>query len=285
MTVPPRLDRLRSVLFAPATGVEVLRSIGKRGADAIVIDCEDAVAPDAKQRAREAAAELTPELAAQGIVVTVRVNAPSSEHFVADINEALADGVAAVVVPKLERLAELDVVERLLTEAGRPDLGVLAGLETALGVADARELLGHSRVVAAYFGAEDFVADMGGRRTPGNAEVAYARAQVALAGRLSGVPVLDQVVADYSDDERFRREAADALALGYAGKLCIHPRQVGLANDAFQPSADELARAQRVVAAYEQAHAAGLGVIAFEGQMLDEPLAAQARRIIARSVG
>ncbi len=279
--MPRRFARLRSLLFAPATNTAVIAKIGTRGADAVVIDCEDATPAEFKVAARAAARAAVPELAAAGAVVTVRVNAPLSEWFADDIATALTPGVAAVVVPKIERLDELDEVSRLLDLAGLRDVGVVAGMETALGVADARPLLAHPRVVAGYFGAEDFIADMGGRRTAGNGEVAYARGLVALAGRLGGVPVLDQVVTDFGDDGRFLHESGEAYSMGYSGKLCIHPRQVALANTAFMPSAAEVDRARRLLTAYEQAQAAGRGAIAFEGQMVDEPLAAQARRIIA----
>jgi citrate lyase subunit beta/citryl-CoA lyase len=141
--------------------------------------------------------------------------------------------------------------------------------------------LAHPRVVAGYFGAEDFIADMGGVRTASNDEVATARSMVALAGRLAGVPVLDQVVTDFRDLDRFSSECASARALGYAGKLCIHPGQVTVANEGFVPSADEVARARALLAAYEEASARGVAAIDFEGQMVDEPLAAQARRVIA----
>lgn len=275
--------RLVSLLFAAAADDDRLRKLGTRGADAVVLDCEDATPAPQKARAREVAREFVPQLAAQGVVTMVRVNAPSSEWFVDDIAAALSESVAAVVVPKVERLAELDRTAALLDAAGLPGVGVLVGIETALGVADSRGLLAHPRVVAGYFGAEDFIADMGGRRTSSNAEVAYARGGVALAARLAGVPVLDQVVTDFHDDARFLRESAEAFSMGYAGKLCIHPRQVALANDAFRPSADEIDRARRLLAAYEAAQAAGHGAIAFEGQMVDEPLAAQARRIVGLS--
>lgn len=271
--------RLASLLFAPATNRDVLLKLGSRGADAVVIDCEDATPPHLKLGAREIARAIAPVLAAQGVRVTVRVNAPASEWFDGDV-AALSDSVVAVVVPKVERVAEVHRVVDLLDAAGLRHVGVIVGLETALGVADSRQLLAQPRVVAGYFGAEDFIADMGGRRTHGNAEVAYGRGRVALAARLAGVPILDQVVTDFNDDDRFLREADEAWSMGYSGKLCIHPRQVALSNQAFRPTVDEVARARRLLDAYEQAHADGRGVIAFEGQMVDEPLAAQARRIV-----
>jgi len=143
-----------------------------------------------------------------------------------------------------------------------------------------RELL-VAPVVVAYFGAEDFVADMGGVRTLGSAEVLYARSRVALAARLAGVPAIDQVVTRLDADDHFLVDAADGRALGYAGKLCIHPAQVALAHRAFTPSAEEVERARRLIAAYDESVAAGHAAIAFEGQMVDEPLARHARAVLA----
>jgi citrate lyase subunit beta/citryl-CoA lyase len=164
---------------------------------------------------------------------------------------------------------------------GRDGLGVVVGLETAAGVTQARTLLEHAVATAGYFGAEDFIADMGGVRTEGNMEVQSARSQVALAGRLAGVPALDQVVTDFRNDDAFERETREARALGFRGKLCIHPRQVALANAGFLPSQAEVALARRLLEAYERASASGLAAIDFEGQMVDEPLASRARQILA----
>jgi citrate lyase subunit beta/citryl-CoA lyase len=125
---------------------------------------------------------------------------------------------------------------------------------------------------------------MGGLRTPTNDEVSTARSLVALAGRLAGVPVLDMVVSDFADDGRYTAEAAEARALGYAGKLCIHPNQVALANQAFTPSGAEIDRARRLIDAFEAGVAAGFGVVSFEGQMIDEPLVRQARRVLRLAV-
>jgi citrate lyase subunit beta/citryl-CoA lyase len=275
------IGRLRSLLFAPAVRPDFVERLPERGADAVVIDCEDATPANAKAAGRANARRLAPQLAAQGCQVTVRVNAPPTEWFADDVAEGLCPELTAIVVPKVETIAGLDAVASALAAAGFGSLGVIAGIETALGLADARVLLAHGQVVGGYFGAEDFIADMGGFRTDSNHEVAAARSAVALAGRLAGVPVLDQIVADFRADDRFRREAHQARAMGYAGKLCIHPAQVAIANAAFVPSADEVERARRLLGAYESASAAGLAAIDFEGQMVDEPLAAQARRVIA----
>ena len=118
---------------------------------------------------------------------------------------------------------------------------------------------------------------MGGVRTEGNAVVLYARSHVALAARLAEIPALDQVVVDYNDGQRFDREAATARSLGYTGKLCIHPSQVGLANAAFTPTATEVDWARGVLAAAE---ADGTGVIAYEGRMVDAPILTRARVLL-----
>lgn len=271
--------RLRSLLFAPAVRPDLVAKMPSTGADMIVIDLEDATPVSAKDEARAEIAALVAGAAGQ-VPVSVRVNDPSTPWFGDDIS-ALPVGLAAVVVPKVETTDGLDLVADSLAAAGHADLPVLAGIETALGVADARATLGHSVVAAAYFGAEDYIADMGGVRTATNHEVLYARSQVVLAGRLAGVPTLDQVVTDFRDHERFRAEGAEARALGYVGKLCIHPAQVTLANEAFTPSPEEIERARRLVAAYDRASAEGVAAIDFEGQMVDEPLARQARRLLS----
>ncbi|MCU1375496.1 MAG: Citrate lyase subunit beta-like protein, partial [Actinomycetia bacterium] len=229
--------------------------------DVIVLDLEDAVPAagkvDARTTMREAAAALA------GSTVLVRVNPPATEWFEGDV-ASLPGGLAGVVVPKYE--APLDV-----------GLPVVAGLETVRGVADAGSIL--AGTVACYFGAEDYVADLGGVRTAGNAEVQVARALVGMAARLAGIPALDMVTLDFGDTARFVSEATEARALGYAGKLCIHPAQVGPANEAFVPSADEVDRAQRLLAAFE---AGGGATVAFEGQMVDEVVARQARALLER---
>lgn len=282
--IPRHMTLLRSVLFAPAVRTDFIRRLPEREADAVVIDCEDATPPQAKSTGRRNARLLTDGLLAAGCQVTVRVNGPYTEWFAADVSEALSPALSAVVVPKIETVGDLQTTAEALDSAGLPHLGVIAGIETALGLADARSLLAHPRVIGAYFGAEDFVADMGGVRTESNSEVLYARSSFALAGRLARVPTLDQVVTDFHNDDRFAIEAAEARALGYSGKLCIHPNQVAIANRGFVPASAEIERAKRLLAAYDEATRAGLSAFEFEGQMVDEPMAVQARRILKWAV-
>jgi citrate lyase subunit beta/citryl-CoA lyase len=199
------------------------------------------------------------------------VNPPRTPWHDDDV-AALPDGLLAVVVPKLESAAQLDEVGAAV--GGR---AVMAGLETVRGVADAREVL-RPHVVSCYFGADDYVVDLGGVLTERNEEVAWARSWVAVCARIAGVAAIDMVTLHYGDGDRFGREATSARALGYAGKLCIHPSQVPLANRAFSPEAGEVAWAQRVLEAFEEA---GGTTIGFEGEMVDEVVAARARAILA----
>jgi citrate lyase subunit beta/citryl-CoA lyase len=259
----------RSMLFVPGNRPELAAKAPRSGPDALVLDLEDAVPPAAKAAARADVRQAAAELAG-AVPVCVRVNPPGTAWFADDV-AALPDGLAAVVVPKLDSAAHVADVAAALG-----DRAVVAGLETVRGVADAREVLAPP-VAACYFGAEDYIADLGGVRTSGNAEVAWARAFVAVAGRLAGVPALDMVTIDFHDDDRFTAEAREARALGYAGKMCIHPAQVPLARAAFQPTPDEVDAARRLLTAFE---AAGGETIAFEGQMVDEVVAARARAVL-----
>ena len=256
--------RWRSMLFVPGHRPDLAAKAPRSSPDVVVLDLEDAVPPATKAEARPAVAEAAAALRGR-VPVCVRVNPPGTPWFADDV-AALPEGLAAVVVPKWEARVDL----------GAP---VVAGLETVAGVADVRTLLGPP-VVACYFGAEDFVADLGGVRTRDNTEVLYARSAVCIAARLAGVPALDMVTLDYGDGDRFTEEAAGARALGYAGKLCIHPAQVTLANEAFTPSEAEVDRARRLLAAFD---AAGGAATSFEGEMVDEVVAVHARTVLARA--
>ncbi|QGG94294.1 HpcH/HpaI aldolase/citrate lyase family protein [Actinomarinicola tropica] len=274
---------LRSALFTPATRPERVGKLPGTGTDLGVVDLEDAVAPTAKGAARAQAREACRALLAAepAFRLAVRVNAPLSEHVEADVAEALVPGLAAVVVPKVESADDLARVRQLCDDAGLADVALLAGIESALGVLRLDDVLAPGLASAAYFGAEDYVSDLGGERTAEGREVLYARSHVALVARVHGVPVLDQIVPAYDDDDRFRADAAEGRSLGYGGKLCIHPRQVALALEAFTPSADALDRARRLVAHYEEALDAGVGVVTFDGQMVDQPMLRHARSVLS----
>lgn len=280
-TAPP--PRLRSLLTVPANRADLAAKAPRCAPDALFLDLEDGVPPDAKEAARADAVAVTLDLVRRhpGIAVLVRVNALGTPWFAGDVAEALVPALTGVVVPKVESAADVAAVAAALDRAGVGDLPVLAGIESAAGVARAEEILAASAVRWCYFGAEDYVADLGGVRTESNAEVLYARSQVVLAARLGDVWPVDQILADFRDGDRYTRDAREARALGYRGKLCIHPAQVPLAHAVFTPSADEVDRARRLLDAYAEAAARGEATIAFEGEMVDEPMARRARAVLA----
>jgi citrate lyase subunit beta/citryl-CoA lyase len=266
---------MRSALFAGATRPDLVAKTARSGSDAVVIDLEDAVPAAAKDEARAALAELV--AAVEGPRVFVRVNGPETAWFEPDLAALAALPIAGVLVPEVESTADLERVRDVHGEG----MEVVAGLESARGVADAEEILAASPA-GAYFGAEDYVADLGGRRTHGGEEVLFARSKVALAARLAGVPVLDQVVVDFRDEALFERDAEAGRALGYRGKLCIHPSQVPIANRVFGAAPEELERARALLAAWEQGAARGVAAVEFDGAMVDGPALRMARDTIER---
>lgn len=265
----------RSLLFAGATRPDLVAKLGRAGADAVAIDLEDAVPVAAKEEARAALRELVGTVC--GPLVFVRVNGPETGWFDEDVAAAARLPVAGIVVPKAESPADLTRARALLGDGS----AIVAGLESARGVAACEEILGWGPGLA-YFGAEDYVADVGGRRTAGGAEVLYARSRVALAARLAEVPALDQVVVDFRDEAAFAADAEAGRAIGYRGKLCIHPSQVTVANRVFGAGAEEVERARALLAAWEEAAARGVAVVEFEGAMVDGPALRMARDTIAR---
>ena len=281
MMKPTPLPRMRSLLFAPAVREDLIPKLPRSGADGVVIDCEDATPVSQKAAGRSNAVELAPTIMGQGSAVFTRVNPPGTAWFSELIEFGLHMDLAGVVVPMVETVEGLNMTAKALAAAGFGHIGIVAGLETARGVADARQLLAHDQVIGGYFGAEDYVADIGGVRTQSNVEVLFARSSVAQAGRIADKPVIDQIVANFRDHERMTTESYEARALGFKGKLCIHPDQVALANGGFTPSDEEVERAERMLAAYDIGVASGVAAIDFEGQMVDEPLAQQARQILA----
>lgn len=264
--------RVRTLLFVPGGRADMIAKVPRSSPDVVAVDLEDAVAAVDKDSARRIAVEAVDALDPGHTVVLVRVNPPGSPWFAEDVAAVASSRAAGVVLPKLERSSDLDAVRAALP-AGAV---VVAGLETALGVADCRTLLS-SGVDAAYFGAEDYIADLGGRRTESSDEVRYARSRVVLAARLAGVAAIDQAVVAVRDPDRFRADAGQGRDLGFQGKICLHPTQVEIAREVFTPSEAEIAHARAVVAA----GASGVGVV--DGEMVDDVHLRMAAALLARA--
>nr|WP_246623345.1 CoA ester lyase [Sphingomonas colocasiae] len=262
-------------MFVPANRADFIAKLDRAPADAVAIDLEDGLAPVARPETRARLDEIVHSArarAAAGTAVWVRVNAADTPDFGADCAAAADCGCDGIILAKAESGEE---VERAATLTGRP---VLAGIESVAGLFAASEIA-HAAQLGVFFGAEDYVVDLGGRRTAQGLEVLYARSQVALAARRARVPALDLVTIDMRDDARCDADAEAGRDLGYTGKMCITPRQVERANAAYRPAPEAVEQAARLIAAYEAAKARGLGAIAFEGRMVDEPLLRQARAI------
>lgn len=276
MTNPQSLARVRSMLFMPGRRADMIAKIPRIAPDLAVADLEDAVAAADKDDARAVAASAIDALPSDAGVVLVRVNPIGTPWFQDDLAMAAGCAAVGVVVPKVDSVAQLEQLHAELDRLSWSSAAVVAGVETALGVADARAVLA-AGVSAAYFGAEDYIADIGGRRTAGGAEVLYARSQVCLAAYLCAVPAIDQAVVAFDDPGAFRADALAGAELGYQGKICIHPSQVALAHEIYSPDAEQIAYARAVV----EAGAAGVAVI--DGQMIDEVHLRMARTVLARA--
>lgn len=279
--------RLRSALFAPANRPDLVAKTPRTGPDAVIIDLEDGTPPAAKAAAREGVAQAAAGLRGSGYHgrVLLRVNAPGAAGLFDDDLRAYAAGpFDGVVVPKTETAAQVSDIEGRLSLLGADGRMIVWGIESVRGVVEAVPALGASRQgAAAYFGAEDYVADLGGRRTPLGEETYFARVQVAHACRLAGLIAIDQVVTALTDAARFEADAQFALNVGFGGKMCVHPSQVPLCHALFTPSAEAADRARRLLACYEAALARGRATVNFEGQMIDGPLVAQARQVLDRA--
>lgn len=279
--------RLRSALFAPANRPDLVAKTPRTRPDAVIIDLEDGTPAAAKVTARAQAAASAAGLREAGYTgyILLRVNSPGAVDLFDDDLRAYASGpFGGVVVPKTETPAEVTGIEARLSSLGVADRVIVWGVESVRGVVEAVPALGASeRGVAAYFGAEDYIADLGGRRTPLGEETYYARVQVAQACRLAGLIAIDQVVTALTDAARFEADARFALNVGFGGKMCVHPSQVPLCHALFTPSAEAADRARRLLECYDAALAAGRATANFEGQMIDGPLVAQARQVLDRA--
>lgn len=277
--------RLRSMLYVPANRPDLVRKVPRFAPDAVVIDLEDGTPEDEKSKARDTALLAAEELSDAGtpIAVWLRVNSPTSGRLEGDVGAFRSGPFDGLVVPKIETVRHVLATESLL--AGRlRSRAVLWGVETVAGVHRVDEMLAASRCGrGVYFGAEDFVADLGGRRSASSVETLYARTRVAMAARMAGLCAIDQVFLGLDDDDAFVADAEAGLDLGYVGKNCIHPHQVVLAHAVHTPAQDEVDRAARLLDCFERAVAGGRAVARFEGRMIDAPNVAQARRVMERA--
>lgn len=276
----------RSLLFSPADRPELLRKGPDSGADIVCSDLEDAVAPERTPDARDGLVELLSDPAFDpDCEVCVRIN---SERAAAEADlEVLLGGDAdlrldSLMLPKAESAAG---VEWVVEEMNRwdADLPLLAICESAAGVLHAEEIAAHEAVDALLFGAEDLSADIGATRTPEGTEVLHAREHIVLAAAAAGVDAIDTLVTDFEAEEHLAEDTRFGIELGYDGKMCIHPAQIPVVNEAFTPDAERVEWAHRILEAAAEAEAEGRGVFRVDGEMIDAPLVTQAERVRDRA--
>ena len=273
----------RSVLFSPADQPALMQKAPGSGADTVVFDLEDAVAPGRKAEARESVnGVLTDPKFGPECEVCLRVN-PTPNVADEDIAVALSGDprIDSVMVPKADSAASVREMDELLDEHGY-DLPLIALCESAAGVLHAEEIAATPAVDAVAFGAEDLSADIGATRTESGDEVSHARQHVVLAASTARIDAIDTVFTDIEATERLAEETRFAGQLGYDGKMAIHPAQVSVINEAFTPDSDEVEWAERVLEARDEADAEGRGVFRVDDEMIDAPLIARAERIMER---
>ena len=269
---------LRSWLFVPGTRSDRFSRAAASGADAIVLDLEDAVDASKKAEARDAVGEWLRTDRSEGAARFVRINAAGTDWIDDDCDwlRPLATFIDGVVLPKAESGATIEGVANAI-----PETPVVPLLETARGILNAVEIIGaNADIVAVLFGAEDLTAELGIPRTLDGTELLWARSQVVLAAAAIGAEPIDAVWVDLASPDALQSDAARAKALGFRGKMAIHPDQVPVINRVFSPSPDEIAAAQRLVDADNRARDQGDGVFRFDDQMVDAPVIKRARRIL-----
>ncbi len=279
----------RSLLYVPTNVAKFVASAADRGADGVILDLEDAVAPAQKPAARGMLADAVKQAGRRGGDVLVRVNRPW-RLLVADLEAAVIPGVAALALPKIESAEHVqaiaEIVDELESERGLPPGGVrfVPMVETASGFFRTEAIArAHPRVVAITIGAEDLALSVG--MLPEAEGLFYPKQQSVFAARAAGILPLGFVgtVADYKDPAKFRATIQRSRKLGFLGAACIHPTQVPILNEEYAPSEAEVAMAERMVAAYDAAMAAGKGAVEFEGRMIDIPVVDRAKGVLARA--
>jgi citrate lyase subunit beta / citryl-CoA lyase len=277
---------MRSKLFVPASRPELFAKALASAADAISFDLEDAVAKERKAEARSALAAFLRELPVQcGKALLVRVNAVGTAWFVDDMEAVVGPSLDVVNLPMVEDASAVAdaaaVLDRLETADGSGRIRILVNIETPKGLRKAADLAAaHPRVVGLQVGYADLLEPNGIDRSD-QAALAHIRMTVRLAAAEAGVAAYDGAYAVVKDPDGYRAECEAARRHGFAGKSCIHPSQIAIANEAFLPKPGEIERARRILAAAAEAEARELGAYLVDGQMIDAPFLIGARAIVA----
>ncbi len=256
----------RSYLFAPGHNPKLLQRVFNAGADAVMLDLEDAVPPHSKMQARAMVAEVLTERPAW-----VRINAAHTDLAAADL-DAVAGLAAGIRIPKVESAEDVEWVR-----VRAPDTPLICAIETARGLLAAHEIATVPGVRHLSLGGVDLRRDLAA--SDGHLQTLYARSHLVIVSRAAGIdPPIDSVYARLDDDDGLREQAEFARSLGFFGKSAIHPRQLATLHQVFTPTAAELARAHAVLDAFDSAH--GEAIKMPDGEFVDVPVADRARRLL-----
>ncbi len=269
----------RSLLYVPASVEAMVRKAGSRGADVVILDLEDGVAPEAKDVARQRLATWLREVSFGGCEVLVRINPPSTDWGERDLALLDAQRPDGVVVPKVEDPAAL----LRLSERWGDEVPLFPMLETARGVLQAPAIAACRGVRGLLFGAADYRESLRAAPLPGELELLHARSQIVLAARSAGVEALDTPWFDLGDPGGLEESSRLVRGLGFDGKAAIHPGQVAPINQVFSPTAAEVQRAQAVEAVLSEAAGHGRGVALLDGELVEGLHLAHARRLLRRA--
>ncbi|MCA9529535.1 MAG: CoA ester lyase [Myxococcales bacterium] len=273
----------RSMLYMPGSNARALEKGKTLPADALILDLEDAVAPDAKVAARE---QVTEAVRAGGYghrELLVRVNGLATPWGYDDLVAAATSGADAVLLPKVDSADMVRQVEAVLDAAGAPaDLAIWCMMETPRGILHAEEIACASpRLGGLVMGTSDLAKDLHAAHTALRLPLVTSLGLCLLAARAAGVAIMDGVYLDLSDDEGFAASCKQGAELGFDGKTLIHPKTLAAANEAFAPSDDEVAFSRKIIAAHAEAEAAGKGVVVVDGKLIENLHVENAKRLVA----
>lgn len=280
----------RALLYMPGDDRRKIEKATTLGVDCICMDMEDGVALTRKTEARAVIAAAMKDLDFGSSERAIRINSVGSGFEKFDLAAAVATNPDAIVVPKVETARQVRAISEyieLYELSGKMEIGtirLMIGVETARGILNIKEIAeADKRLDAIIFGAEDYAASIGARRTPEGTEVLYARSAVITACAANNLQAIDMVYIDFRDIEGLRLEAHQGAALGFSGKQIIHPNQVEPVQEAFTPSGDAIEYARRVVAAFTASQREGKGAFALDGKMIDMPLLKNAQKVLERA--
>ena len=279
----PTLRPLRSVLYMPGSNARALEKAKAIPADGLILDLEDAVAPDAKAQAREQVCDAARSGEYGERVVTLRVNGLDTEWHDADVVAAAAARPAAIVVPKVNSAQDvLRVESALMTANADESTAIWAMIETPAAILQIEQIASATpRLTTFVMGTNDLLSELRALHTPERTSLVHSLAQCVLAARAHGKTILDGVYNDVKDDEGFAAECRQGRVLGFDGKTLIHPSQVEPCNAAFAPSAKDVEHARAVIDAFEQSLREGKGVATVNGKLIENLHVADARRVLA----